>query len=285
PLTTPLIDRDMSEMAARALIAAAAKAGALALLLPSIADEGPAAGALRGAIAPFRLAPYTFNRHQRARLDATQDGEAAIASLGAKKVKELRRQRNRLADGGDVVFKIAGPGAEADAALDAFLSLEAAGWKGENGTALGSKPGDTLFIKSAVPGMVADGTAEMATLSCGGTTVAAGVLLRHLRSAYFFKIAYDESAAKTSPGVQLTLDITRRLCADGAIDDVDSTANSGHPMIDHVWRARLSVGDLLLPMQPGRFPLALFAAFIAARRLLRGCARHTFHRIRSLRGQ
>jgi CelD/BcsL family acetyltransferase involved in cellulose biosynthesis len=284
PLTTPLIDRDKADDAARALILAAKKAGAMAVLLPSIADEGPAAHALRGAIASFNTASYTFDRHQRARLDATQDGEAAIAALGQKKIKELRRQRNRLADSGDVVFKIAAPGAETQAALDTFLTLEAAGWKGANGTALVCKPGDAQFIKTAVTDLVTAGAAEIATLSCGPTVVAAGVLLRHLRRGYFFKIAYDETAAKTSPGVQITVDITRHLCADARFDDADSTAVSGHPMIDHIWRARLSVGDLLLSAEPGKPALALFAALIGARRMLRELARTVFHRLRSLKG-
>jgi len=284
PLTTPLIDRDMPDVAARALLAAANKAGAMALLLPSLADEGPAARALRGAIAEFKSAAYTFNRYQRAQLDATQDGDTAIQSLGSKKTKELRRQRNRLADGGEVAFRIAAPGAETDAALDAFLALEAAGWKGINGTALANKHGDAMFIKNAVRDLVTARAAEVATLSCGPSVVAAGVMLRHMRRAFYFKIAYDESAAKTSPGVQLTLDITRQLCADAGIDDVDSTANSGHPMIDHVWRARLTVSDLLLPVRRAPLTFAMCAASIVARQALRETARKIYRLIRPLKG-
>jgi CelD/BcsL family acetyltransferase involved in cellulose biosynthesis len=285
PLTTPLFDRDRAGLAARGLIAAAAEAGAMALLLPMLAEEGPAASALRGAIAEFNLAPYAFDRHRRARLNAAQDAETAIQALGAKKVKELRRQRNRLADNGDVAFKIAAAGKDTVAALEAFLALEAAGWKGASGTALARKAGDSAFIRSAVQDMAASGAAEMATLSCGDAVVAAGILLRHLRRAYFYKIAYDESAAKTSPGVQLTLDITRRLCADAAIDDADSTAITGHPMIDHIWRSRLTISDLLLPTRTGRLPLALFAALIVARSVLYGAARSIFRLIRSPKGK
>jgi len=285
PLTTPLLDRDMADAAARGLIAAAAKAGAMALLLPLLAEDGPAALALRAAIAEFNLTPYSFGRHHRARLNATLDGDAAISQLGVKKLKELRRQRNRLADGGEVAFRIAAPGEETAVALEAFLSLEAAGWKGANGTALATKAGDALFIRTAVHEMVTTGVAEMVTLSSGKAVVAAGILLRHLRRGYFAKIAYDESAAKMSPGVQLTLDVTRHLCADGSIDDVDSTAVAGHPMIDHIWRSRLAVCDVLLPVQPGRLALALFAGLIGVRRILRNAARSIFHRIRALKGK
>jgi len=284
PLTTPLLDRDNPEAAARALVAAARKGGAQALLLPALAEDGPAAQAMRAAISRFGLEPYAFDRHERARLDATQDGEQALAALGPKKLKELRRQRNRLGDTGEVAFRVAAPGRETEAALASFLALEASGWKGAGGTALASKPGDVAFLKAAVPAMALSGHANVVTLQTGDKVVAAGVVLRHLRRAYFFKIAYDEAYAKTSPGVQLTLDITRAMCADESIDAVDSTAIANHPMIDPIWRGRQPVADVLLPVQAGRPGLALFAALINARRVLRAAARSLYHRLRTLKG-
>lgn len=284
PLTTPLLDRGNPDAAARALVAAAAQGGAQALFLPALAQDGPAAQAMRSAIAGFGIEPCAFDAHQRARLDAAQDGEEAVATLGAKKLKELRRQRNRLADTGDVAFNIAEAGAETEAALKEFLALEASGWKGDSGTALASKPGDIAFLKAAIPAMAMSGNAEVVTLATGNKVVAAGVVLRHLRNAYFFKIAYDEAFAKTSPGVQLTLDITRAMCADESIDTVDSTAIANHPMIDHIWRGRQPVADVLFPLQAGKPSFTLFAALINARRSLRSAARSLYHRLRSRKG-
>lgn len=280
PMTVPLLDRDMTDVAARALVTAARKAGALALLLPALAEEGPAAAALRAAMAEFDGKASTFNHHQRACLDATQDGDETLsAALGAKKIKELRRQRNRLADDGEVAFRIAAPGPDTATALDAFLTLEASGWKGIGGTALAQSEDDASFIRDAVPALVADCAAQVATLSSGDKVVAAGIVLRHLRRGYFFKIAYDETAAKTSPGVQITLDITRALCADGGIDDVDSTAISNHPMIDKIWRARLSIADMIVPTGKGGALLAVCIGAIAARNALRQAAKKIYHRL------
>jgi CelD/BcsL family acetyltransferase involved in cellulose biosynthesis len=242
------------------------------------------ATALRHAAEPFGATPRVFNAHERARLDATQNIDDAVAALGSKKLKELRRQRNRLADTGEVNFRIAAPGADAEAALDRFLALEAAGWKGAAGTALAAKQGDVAFMKEALPAMVRDGAAQIVTLTSGDKTVAAGVLLRHARRAYFFKIAYDETFAKSSPGVQLTLDITRAMCGDDAIDSVDSTAIANHPMIDHIWRDRQPIADLMLPAQGGASGFRLLATVIDARRALRDAARSLYHRLRKLKG-
>ena len=285
PLTTPLIDREQPDIAARTLLSAARKAGAYAVMLPALAQDGPVATVLRNAVAEFGVTPRVFEAHERARLDATQGEDEAVSALGSKKLKELRRQRNRLADNGEVEFRIASPGAEAEAALQQFLALEAAGWKGAAGTALAAKEGDVAFMKEALPAMVRDGAAQIVTLTSGGKVVAAGIVLRHGRRAYFFKIAYDEAMAKMSPGVQLTLDITRALCADPNIDSVDSTAIANHPMIDHIWRDRQPIADLLLPTQSGAPLFAVFAALIDTRRALRNAARDLYHRLRKLKGR
>lgn len=278
PLTTPLLDREAAAAAARGLLAAARQAGARALLLPFMDSEGPAAAALRGAALVQGGQSRTLGIHERARLDAGAEPEAMLkSSLGAKKLKELRRQRHRLADAGEVVFSSAASPHDLPAALDAFLRLERNGWKGTRGTALACDKGDAAFIREAMTALAARGRAEIVTLSHGDETVAAGLVLRHGGRAFFFKTAYDESLSKLSPGVQLTLDLTQRLCADAAITDADSIAVAGHPMIDRIWPARLTVGGLMLPTGPGSAPgLAIFSAMLAAREGVR----HAVHRLR-----
>src|SRR5262245_12160034 len=83
PLTTPLIDRDLIDDGARGLVAAAANAGAVALMLPALANEGPVAAALHRAVSAFNIDPHAVGRHQRACLDATQDAETTLMGLGA----------------------------------------------------------------------------------------------------------------------------------------------------------------------------------------------------------
>ena len=81
------------------------------------------------------------------------------------------------------------------------------------------------------------------------TPVAAGVVLRHQDRAFYFKLGVDERFAKFSPGVQLTLDLTRHLCADPAIASANSTASPDHPMINPIWRGRFAIGDVLIPLR------------------------------------
>jgi CelD/BcsL family acetyltransferase involved in cellulose biosynthesis len=282
PLTAPLLDRDAADSAASRLLAAASGAGAQALLLPSITTDGLSAQALRRAAASLGVKPRVLSEHARARLAARQDAEVLLKqSLGAKKLKELRRQRHRLADTGDITFSVASCPAQVGPALDTFLRLETSGWKGARGTALARDLGDARFVREAMVAMAASGSAEVVVLSCGETPVAAGLVLRHGRRAFFFKIAHDESAARLSPGVQLTLDLTRRVCADPELDDADSIAIADHPMIDKVWRERLAVADMLLPVRPGTLSFHAVAAAIAAHNAVRHGARRFVHAVRS----
>ncbi|MFX7136331.1 GNAT family N-acetyltransferase, partial [Acinetobacter baumannii] len=79
--------------------------------------------------------------------------------------------------------------------------------------------------------------------------VAAGIVLRHGDRAFFFKLGVHEFYARFSPGVQLTIELTRHLCADPDIRCADSTAAPDHPMINPIWRSRLAIGDVLMPLR------------------------------------
>ena len=79
-----------------------------------------------------------------------------------------------------------------------------------------------------------------------GRPIAATIALRSGHHAWLWKIAYEEEVARASPGVQLTLDVTEELLAQPDILRVDSCATADHPMIDHLWRERLALADLLV---------------------------------------
>ncbi|MCX7320365.1 MAG: GNAT family N-acetyltransferase [Hyphomicrobiales bacterium] len=280
-LSTPLLDRESARMAAAALFAQARRTGARAIVFHNVSLAGPAMTAIRDALADDGLAMRVITSHVRASLDATRPAEDVLRDgLGVKKMKDLRRQRNRLAEHGDVSFHIAKTPTDVAAALDTFLELEASGWKGKRGTALQQRSGDEAFIRQATSALAARGQCEIATLKAGDTAVASGVMIRHLDRAYYFKIGVDERFAKYSPGVQLTLDVTRHLCADPAIASADSTAAPGHPMIETIWRERLAIGDVVLPLYKNDPAALLTYAALSLRHRTREAAKRMLKRLR-----
>jgi CelD/BcsL family acetyltransferase involved in cellulose biosynthesis len=280
-LCTPLLDRDDPRDAVARLMDQARKAGAHALILRDISLDGAVMQAIAGVLQQNGRRPAVLHARLRACLDATRDAEDLLReALGPKKLKELRRQRHRLAEHGAVDFEVARTREEVTAALETFLSLEASGWKGKRGTALINDAGDAVFIRRAAPALADTGQCEIVSLRAGNTPVAAAIVLRHQDRAFYFKLGIDERFAKFSPGVQLTLDLTRHLCADPAIASADSTAGADHPMINPIWRGRFSIGDVLVPLRRNDPVVALIHAALALRRKARELARSAIHFVR-----
>ena len=280
-LSTPPLDHDHAEAAAAHLLDEARRAGAHALILRDMSLDGAAMMAFTGVLRRDGVTPRVLQSHVRAALDATQDAEELLREgLGPKKFKELRRQRNRLAESGEVRFEVARTPAEVMIAIEIFLKLEASGWKGKRGTALVQHAGDAAFIRRATTDLAATAQCEIVTLRAGETPVASAIVLRHLDRAFYFKLGVDERFSKFSPGVQLTLDLTRHLCADPAIVLVDSTANADHPMINPIWRGRLSIGDVLIPLRRDDVVATLARSALTLRKLAREPARRAIHLIR-----
>jgi hypothetical protein len=183
----------------------------------------------------------------------------------------LRRQRRRLAECGPLSFALASAPGEVAAALADFLGLEAGGWKGRAGTAM-SQDADVRRFETAIGALAARGATRVASLSCRSRPIACVLTLVSGNVAWSWKVAYDESFAAFSPGVQAFLDLTEALLADDQLVCLDSCAVENHPMIDHLRRERLSLGDLLIGLRGGA-TFALVCRLEGARRTLHGLAR------------
>jgi CelD/BcsL family acetyltransferase involved in cellulose biosynthesis len=254
PLGTPLVDAEALHPAVAAFLDHVADDPKLPkfLRMPYQVEDGLVAMALAAVIAQRGGRTARFDRHQRALLAPPKDRAGYLdAALGRKKRKELGRQRRRLDEAGGLRFAFARTPVEAAEALADFFTLEARGWKGAAGTAAAQSDAIRRFMESAVAGLAAQGQARVARLLQAGRAIAAGVLLTSGRGAWFWKIAHDEEAARASPGVQLTLELTDAVLRDGDIAWCDSCATAGHAMIDSIWRERRPMVDLLCALEPG----------------------------------
>ena len=245
PFGIPLVDRDEADAAIIGLLDHAEAEGML-LVLPLIA-EGPFAAALSRALLRRGGATERYGAHARALL--APDGVRKTyldRALSGKKLKELRRQRRRLLEHGLLKLATARDAETIVPALSDYLRLEASGWKGRAGTAARRHAAILNFMHDAVTALAAQGGARVDRLVQDERTLAATITLRAGETAWLWKIAYNEAARRASPGVQLTLDVTESILADATIARVDSCATADHPMIDHLWRERLALADLLI---------------------------------------
>lgn len=279
PLGTPLLDPDHAVPAASALIRALREEpfGARMALLPFLPRDGAAATAIRAALAAQDLRLTVHGAHRRACVEA--GARPMLAGLPTRRRKELSRQQRRLADLGPVRFEVeVQDGTEA---LADFLALEQAGWKGRRGSAALSRPTDHAFLHAAVTAMLADGRARLHRLRLKDRTIAAGISFWSGRRGWYWKTAFDETLARLSPGVQLTLAVTDDLLGPAGLASLDSSAIPDHSMIDPLWAGRLAMEDWLIDLRRGGSPLGRLAARLE--RLRRGGEarlRRAVHRLR-----
>jgi len=285
PLGTPLIDRDAAAEVVSAWFSHLESRPEVPrlLLMPLMPVSGQVAQSLAAALAQRGGACLALDRHQRALLAPASDASRAQyleQAIGAKKRKELRRQRKRLAERRALHTETVSEPAAVAAALKDFLALEAAGWKGRAGTAASSDEEIQGFMQRAVTRLAEAGQARIARLLIDGRPIATLVTLKSGATAWCWKIAYDEMFARFSPGVQLLIDATKDLLEDPGIARADSCATENHPMIDHIWRERLALEDRF--MRIGPHPAFAFAfALERGRRAVIAGVKHLRDSVRS----
>ncbi|MGD0148953.1 MAG: GNAT family N-acetyltransferase [Xanthobacteraceae bacterium] len=263
PLGTPLIERDAAEPVIAAWLAHLADDPELPglVLLPFLPVDGPFATALDAIVRRAQMPVADFNLHQRAQL--VPDGDRLFyveRTVGQHKHKELRRYVRRLGDIGALLFTTATEPETVAGAIADFFKLETRGWKGKAGTAASLHDDIRNFITAAVNGLAAEGKVAINRIFIDGSAIAVTIMLRSADTAWFWKIVYDEKFAHYSPGVVLTFAVTEDLVEDTTLVRTDSCAVADHPMIDHIWRERLTLCDRLIAVRP-------LASFSTIRRL------------------
>jgi len=276
PLGTPRLDASAIDAAATGLVAAMDRdrPGKAILVFPYLPLAGPVADALRREATRSGRPVAVLGAHRRAMLQRCgPDADGFRQALSPKKRKEWNRQFRRLGEAGVLTIEHVTNPAERDAALADFFALEASGWKGRRGTALALRGQEMSFARAAVAG----GDATIHAIRLDGRAVAMLISFKAGESAVTWKIAYDETHARFSPGVHIMLEATTALLADRAIQRIDSIAIADHPMVDHLWPDRLEIGTLVIGPKRGgvRYHLGLALARLEiamrpiARRLLR----------------
>jgi CelD/BcsL family acetyltransferase involved in cellulose biosynthesis len=256
-LGSPVLDRDHAGEALSAMLDAVAENPTLPKLICAnqIAMDGAVYAALVGAAGRRGFRIVEIERRQRAQLDAPVAGQAApVSPVSSKRRAELRRHRKRLAEQGELRQISSRKPEEVSAAFQEFLDLEAAGWKGRKsrrGRAIRNAPPLCAFAQTMIVGLARDGCAGIETLRLDGRAIAMNIWLRSGRTAFGWKMAYDEAYAKWGPGSLLMEATTETAFADGTIDTIDSCNRDTSAALAQIWPERREIADLLIDVSPG----------------------------------
>ncbi len=253
---TPLAREDALAPAAGAALTALSRLGAWAALEQLYLD-GPVATALRAAAAE-RGAGWTEDEvWERPAVHARDEDSYLSETLSARSAKGLRRHRRGLERELGPVAAVDGargaPPAAVAEQVDAFLALEAAGWKGAAGTAMRTDPGAAAFLHEAAAGLARAGRLELWRLEAGTTAVARQVHLVAGRTVFHLKTTYDERWARCSPGLQLELDVLRAFHEDPRLDLLDPCTDDLPGPSARLYPDRRRLGTALVGLHlPGR---------------------------------
>lgn len=229
------------------------------LQLPRLTEDGPLHRALIDVARVRGGEAEVVHREERALLESNlSPTDYWDAAVRAKKRKELRRQANRLAEQGAVQFRRWQAGEPLDPWIDAFLDLEARGWKGRAGSALASHSDTTAWFRAILTAAGEAGKLDIRALDLNDRPLAMLINFFAPPGGFSFKTAFDEDYARFSPGVLLQ-QVNLDLLDDLRLNWVDSCAAPGHPMIDSVWRERRALVWVNVPLSaaPDRLRFAL----------------------------
>lgn len=143
----------------------------------------------------------------RAGISADSRGDAKLRG----RLRNLERRLER--DHGPVAMSLACPSLPCAPWIEAFLEMEASGWKGRIGSALESDIATAGLFRSVIERGHADGSARLATLTAGGRVVAMSSWFESATWGHGFKMTFDEAFRAYAPGQLLMREISDRVAA------------------------------------------------------------------------
>lgn len=161
-------------------------------------------------------------------IDTTVTYESFIAELAKKNRESLKRAKQHLNELPEVQFTITRNPPELEERFEAFMNVEASGWKGAlgSGTAIKLNPRLRCFYLTLTRTLSASGKVSINTLTTGGKCIAAQFSLLLDETAYTLKMGYDEAYKRYAPG-KLLRDFFIKWCLeDGIIKKINFTTDS-----------------------------------------------------------
>jgi CelD/BcsL family acetyltransferase involved in cellulose biosynthesis len=248
-LGTPLVDRDRAEAAMRVLLEHVCRGRRPGMLVLDRVGDGSVLDASHVAAAELDVDVVFETVHERAAL-LRRDEPTYLEGMRPHHRRELQRMTRRLEEELGAQLQI-DDRAGRPGSIEEFLQIEASGWKGEAGTALGSA-GHASFFREVCDSFAADDRLQLLALAAGDRTVAVKCNLAAGDELFCFKIGHDSELRRYSPGVQLERANVEVFHEQREERLMDSCADPANDMINRLWPDRRSVTSLVLTRRGAR---------------------------------
>jgi CelD/BcsL family acetyltransferase involved in cellulose biosynthesis len=266
---TPLLDGERGTEAMAAMFGALRARRGLAhgrvLVLQEIADGGPVDEALHEAAKAAGVALYRYETWDRPFL--ARRAEATYNDIHTKKdIRNMGRLRRRLdaAVGGEVRLV---DRSDDPSAVEDIIRLEAAGYKAHIGIAMTTVPGETDYFRTMCDRFRKLGRLHVYGLEANGTLCAVVLLVRGDDGLFMLKVGYDERFARSSPGLQLHLDLIGHFHDGLPVQWIDIGTYPGNHTLLRMYPDRKRYGSYFVPLSRNPLDRLAVRAFMAARPL------------------
>lgn len=225
-------------------------------------------GALAEAAAAGGLPWMVTDAYARALLVRDRDPRERFNS---NMKNNLRRWQARLGAHGKLSPVRLAPDGDAAAWLQEFIRLEASGWKGQAGSALGCREDDRRFVAEVFPEAFRRGRLLITGLDLDGRPLARHCMFTGGEGAFTFKIAYDETYASCSPGILAEVDNVRQFMEIPGLRWIDSNTGPENRSYGRVWKDRRTIQGIAIGAGgAGRLAVAALPLMRLAKHWLRG---------------
>ncbi len=187
------------------------------IVVPKLTEESVLAGWIR---------QYTPDLAQARRIDGSawldceRPFDDLLKAASANHRSSLSRGAKRAAGLGGLRYETFTTPATLASAMESFLVLESAGWKGREGGAVACKPELIAFYSGLAQQLGARGQCEIDLLWLGERAIACVFWFRTGRQLHLQKIAYLEEFANLGPGKLIMREALKRACADASLSQV-----------------------------------------------------------------
>lgn len=241
------------------------------LVLPLHPTQGPVAAAIARADARAGVGVRRGPAAHRGFVARRPEPTYAREWISRKHLANFARRRRDLGRKlGDEVRTVDRAAADVGGAIEQFLVLEAAGWKGRTGTAFLRRAGHDRFFREMSRGFADHGRLMFLSLEAGARVLAQNTALLGGCGLFGFKRAYDEDFARWSPGSLLDLDVLSWFHQARQLAWLDTCSSPDDPSGGHLFGDRRAVGTLAVPLNPlGSAAAAMLPAAVRVRQSIR----------------
>lgn len=206
---------------------------------------------------------------ERACIPANEVPADCLGTLYSKsRRKTIRKNLKKLEGFGEVRFEIHNSDLDGQL-LDKFLSLEASGWKGLEGTALGCEKNHTSFCRDWVKALENAERLTIAELSAGQRTIAMSLNPLSGNRLFAFKIGWDSEFAACSPGTLCEYMLMQSLKEKLPEISIVDSCSKPDSYVEGIWPWKLGLTSGVFPTSGvGRLAVSSMSRLKQLKRLL-----------------